>query len=113
MQSIGEQIKSLRKKAGISASQLAKCSGLSKSYISYLEAGIHNNPSIEVLRKLAPYLHVEVHDLKNNNLINKNIDPRFSDLIELIMEAELDEYETQYLYSKVKTIIDSFKKSNE
>lgn len=49
---IGERIKELRKQKGYSITELAEISGVSKSYLSYIERNLQNNPSLQFLSKL-------------------------------------------------------------
>lgn len=56
---IGERIKSLREKKGYSITKLADLAGVSKSYLSYIERNVQNNPSLQVLAKIA--LHLDTH----------------------------------------------------
>lgn len=50
---IGKRIKAMRKKKGLSITKLAKQAGVSKSYLSYIERNIQNNPSMQFLGKIA------------------------------------------------------------
>ena len=50
---IGDRIKSRREKKGYSITELAALAGVSKSYLSYIERNVHNNPSLQVLSKIA------------------------------------------------------------
>ncbi len=59
---IGEQIRKLRRKKGISLTKLAYQTGLSKSMLSQVERGL-SNPSIEKIRSLAEALQVPVFTL--------------------------------------------------
>lgn len=54
---IGQQIKEAREKAGLSLYRLAKLSGVSRSYIYYLENGKRKNPTIETLKKIFDQLN--------------------------------------------------------
>ncbi|WP_078428928.1 helix-turn-helix domain-containing protein [Alkalihalobacterium alkalinitrilicum] len=56
----GGNIRELRKKKGMSLDRLSELSGISKSYLSYIERGLQTNPSISVLEKLAQSLGVEL-----------------------------------------------------
>ena len=61
--SIGQRIGEFRKRKGISLSQLAKESGVSKGYLSALEREGAQNPSVEALAKVARALGVPLHAL--------------------------------------------------
>lgn len=54
----GKKIRSMRKERGLTLNQLADQSGVSKSYISYVERGLQKNPSIEILSKLAKAMDI-------------------------------------------------------
>jgi transcriptional regulator with XRE-family HTH domain len=56
----GRNIRELRKKKRMSLDQLSDLSGVSKSYISYIERGLQTNPSLSVLGKMAKALDVEL-----------------------------------------------------
>lgn len=68
MNDIGSRLKNLRRQARLSLCELAEYSGISKGYISSLEAGKQDNPSIRTLEKLAPFLQVNIEDLMKGNL---------------------------------------------
>ncbi|TWI58121.1 helix-turn-helix domain-containing protein [Halalkalibacter nanhaiisediminis] len=55
----GGIIRALRQKRGMTLNQLAVISGVSKSYISYIERGLQKNPSIIVLKKISEALDIE------------------------------------------------------
>ncbi|WP_216829057.1 helix-turn-helix domain-containing protein [Alkalihalobacterium elongatum] len=56
----GGNIRELRKKKRMSLDRLSELSGVSKSYLSYLERGLQKNPSISVLEKISLALGVEL-----------------------------------------------------
>ncbi len=60
---IGRKIVELRKKRGMTLSELAERANVSKSYISGLERNINDNPSIQVINKIAAILEVNVTTL--------------------------------------------------
>jgi len=64
-QSIGQSIRHYRERRGMTATQLAVKTGLSKSYISELEAGqpTARGPSAAVLYEIAKALEVAMADL--------------------------------------------------
>ncbi|KAA0548338.1 helix-turn-helix transcriptional regulator [Bacillus sp. BGMRC 2118] len=57
----GKKIQDLRTKKGMTLSELSKVSGVSKSYLSFIERGIQKNPSIDVIERLASALDVQPH----------------------------------------------------
>lgn len=60
---IGERLRYLRKKKGYSISRLAKEAGVSKTYLSYLDRGLQNNPSLQFLEKVSSRLGISVEYL--------------------------------------------------
>lgn len=56
-------LKQIRKRAGLSQTQLAMKIGVSTGYISHLETGKRENPSLDVILKLASCLGVTVEQL--------------------------------------------------
>lgn len=67
---IGEQIRKIRKQRGISLTKLAQLSGVSKSYLSYLERDLKKNPSIVIVKKVASILEIPLETLLSNDLGN-------------------------------------------
>ena len=74
----GVFLKECRKEKGISIRKLAANCGLSASYLSYLERGIHGPPSIDVTEKLAEELGVSM-----DTMLAKagHLDPELSKII--------------------------------
>lgn len=58
---IGKRIRALRKKAGLTISQLAETADLSDNYIGFIERGVRL-PTIKTLAKLASTLRVNIAD---------------------------------------------------
>ena len=54
--SLADRIKALRDRAGMSSSELAVKAGLSKGYLSQIEGGEANNPTIDKVKRLAEAL---------------------------------------------------------
>ncbi|MGG4490069.1 helix-turn-helix domain-containing protein [Metabacillus idriensis] len=83
---IGERIKSLRQKKGYSLSELAELSGVSKSYLSYIERDIQKNPSMQFLTKVAVSLGTDLEQLlaedqDSKPKAEKQLDEEWTDLI--------------------------------
>lgn len=69
---IGEFIKIKRKEKGISARELARRTGVSQPYLSQLETGKNNNPTSDMLRKIANGLGISYIELINEaGLVSK------------------------------------------
>jgi XRE family transcriptional regulator, master regulator for biofilm formation len=60
---IGSNIFKIRKKRGISLSELSDRAKISKSYLSNIERNLNQNPSIQILEKIAAVLNVELREL--------------------------------------------------
>ena len=69
---IGENIKKLRKEKGITLSNLAKQSGVSKSYLSNLERGLKKNPSIQIVESVAGVLNIDINELLDRDINFEN-----------------------------------------
>ncbi|MBQ7914639.1 MAG: helix-turn-helix transcriptional regulator [Clostridia bacterium] len=77
---MGEKIKNLREKAGLSQTELADKLGLSKSVISAYEKGIRN-PSFKVLPQLAEALNVsQLYFFEKGEWQNQPVTVDISDL---------------------------------
>ncbi|WP_052144909.1 helix-turn-helix domain-containing protein [Halalkalibacter okhensis] len=59
----GRNIRLLREERGMTLNQLATLSGVSKSYISYIERGMQKNPSIAILERISLALGIEFMEL--------------------------------------------------
>lgn len=85
---IGKRIQQLRMARGLSLSELAERSGVAKSYLSAIERSLQDNPSIQVIEKIAAVLHVSVPALllpeDTNASENDVLDP---DWVALAKEA--------------------------
>ncbi|NOU97318.1 helix-turn-helix domain-containing protein [Paenibacillus sp. LMG 31456] len=60
---IGKNIYKIRKQRGYTLSELAERTGISKSYLSNIERNLKQNPSIQVVEKIALVLKVELKTL--------------------------------------------------
>jgi len=90
-----QEIKNLRKKAGLTQKELANLTGLSQSYIARLERG-DLNPTYENVKKIFSILEneitkVEGTTLKANDIMSKNvISVQTTDTLEKVMKLLLD-----------------------
>lgn len=64
---IGNRIREVRKNKGISLSKLAQISGISKSYLSYVERNLKKNPSVDIVKKISIALDITVESLLAEN----------------------------------------------
>ncbi|RSL31675.1 helix-turn-helix domain-containing protein [Salibacterium salarium] len=65
---IGQKIKLYRRKKGLSLSDLSNKSNISKSYLSYIERDVKQNPSIDVLKKIASVMDISVEELIEDSI---------------------------------------------
>lgn len=63
MNHIGDNIRRMRERAGLSQQQLAERSGISKAQISRLETGTQDNPQIKTLIPLSTALGVSLEEI--------------------------------------------------
>ena len=56
-------LKALREKRGLSQTEVAKRSDVTRFYVSQLESGLRKNPSLPVLKRIAKALGVPVTEL--------------------------------------------------
>ena len=60
---IGENIKKVRKKRGLSQDKLSKLADVTHTTLAKIEAGKNDNPTIKTLQKIAKALNVKIDDL--------------------------------------------------
>lgn len=107
---IGKNIAKIRKENGYTLSELAKLAKISKSYLSNIERNINKNPSIEVMKKIAAVLNVDIISLvqtgseRDINLGNEIEWVRFlNELKELgIEKSQLQQYKILIEFIKWK-----------
>jgi XRE family transcriptional regulator of biofilm formation len=86
---IGETIYQIRKKRGYTLSELAERTHISKSYLSNIERNINNNPSIDVIKKLALVLDVDLITLLGVDSISPihKLDSEWVDFVNDLKES--------------------------
>ena len=62
---MNNNIREVREQQGIKQYALAKMTGLSEGYICHLERGTRDNPTYNVMERIAKALHKEVKDVFN------------------------------------------------
>lgn len=63
MTMIGENIQRIRKMRGLTLSELAERAQISKSYLSNIERNLNQNPSVQIVEKVAQVLGVDFRTL--------------------------------------------------
>ncbi|MCA0755375.1 helix-turn-helix domain-containing protein [Paenibacillus sp. N4] len=84
---IGERIKILRKRNGLSLTELSQRAGVAKSYLSSIERGLQQNPSIQFLEKVGAVLKVTVEDFLNQDEAEPKTDQLDQEWADLVREA--------------------------
>lgn len=100
---IGQRIRQLRIKTGISANKLAKMANISSGYISDIENG-NNTPSLETLYAICTALDVSMAEFFSEN--QPELPPDIRRLLNVIKELtpEQREYMQKFLESFVRKI---------
>src|SRR3954467_12075818 len=86
---IGERIQMLRKKKNLSLTELSEKAAVAKSYLSSIERGIQQNPSIQFLEKVGGVLGITVEEFlhsEETGTDHKNpLDTEWADLVKEAM----------------------------
>ncbi|RDI45715.1 helix-turn-helix domain-containing protein [Falsibacillus pallidus] len=106
---LGQKIYELRKRKGLTLSELADRADISKSYLSNIERNINKNPSIQVTKKIAAVLDVDLNVLLNadSKKINETIETEIADLAKELKSSgiereQIEEYRTLLEFIKWK-----------
>jgi XRE family transcriptional regulator, master regulator for biofilm formation len=90
LKNIGDQIKRIRSKKGLSITKLSLIAGISKGYLSNIESH-KTNPSAHMIQKLAKALEVPVEQLLNIQV--ELLDPEWVELVTQAKEIGIDKEE--------------------
>jgi XRE family transcriptional regulator of biofilm formation len=105
---IGERIKSLREKKGYSITKLADLAGVSKSYLSYIERNMQNNPSLQVMAKIAAPLDSNIEYLLGEEHLPKiHADEMLDEEWRAIIKDAVDEGMSKGDFQALKDLIRS------
>lgn len=86
---LGERVRKRRKGLGLTAKALAKAAGVSTSYISQVERGHQEDPSLPALRRLADALSMDLHALLGAQAPSTDVAQIPAPLQELAQEYKL------------------------
>jgi XRE family transcriptional regulator of biofilm formation len=91
----GNRIREIREKKGLSLNKLSKITGISKSYLSFIERSKQTNPSITIVKKIADALGITMNELLVELKIRNNysIDEKIHKLVLELSKLEIDEEE--------------------
>lgn len=110
---IGNKINEIRKKRGLSLSELAERAKISKSYLSNIERNINQNPSIHVMKKIAIVLDVDLNSLIiTEQNYSKQDTKQDNEWLEFVNEMKDLKIEKDQI-SEFKSIIDYIKWKNQ
>ena len=93
---IGKNIYEIRKKKGLTLTELAEQANISKSYLSNIEREINHNPSIQVMGKISKVLGVDLKNLLTNKSENAILPE--SDWLDLVKELKESGIEIEKLH---------------
>ena len=102
---IGKNIYEIRKRRGLTLSELAGRANISKSYLSNIERNLNRNPSIQVMGKIALVLDVDLKMLlrtDTNKEEEKLPDKEWIDLVSELKESGIEKEEYKTLIEFIK-----------
>jgi XRE family transcriptional regulator, master regulator for biofilm formation len=111
---IGRNIYQIRRKRGYSLSELAERAGVSKSYLSNIERDLNQNPSIQVVKRIAVVLDVDVKaiigsETNNNEETQQLVESEWLDFVMELKESGMDKEKIP----EFRTLIEFIKWQNE
>lgn len=107
---IGKNIQGIRKKKGLTLSELAMRANISKSYLSNIERNLNTNPSVQIMEKLAVVLDVDLRTLIESNY-QAQVLPE-SEWLDFVKELKKSGVEKEQL-QEFKTVIEFAKWKNK
>ena len=103
---VGARIKKLRLQKKYSITELSNKAGVSKSYLSYIERGIQENPSMLVLSRLAKTLDVSLEELMGQNNQDSDhqspVDPEWMDMIDEAIKSGISKEDFAFYLDFIK-----------
>src|SRR5690625_450348 len=103
---IGENIQRIRNKRGLTLSELAERANISKSYLSNIERNLNQNPSIQIIEKIASVLTVDFRMLIGIKSVDDQIpENEWLDFVNELKESgvvieQLKEYKSVIEFAK-------------
>ncbi|WP_090761623.1 helix-turn-helix domain-containing protein [Bacillus sp. OK048] len=105
---IGKNIYEIRMKKGLTLSALAERANISKSYLSNIERNLNQNPSIQVIKKIALVLDVDIKLLLKTLESKEDQQPPDKEWLDLVNELK----ESGIEKNEYKTLIEFIKWQN-
>ncbi|ASK63720.1 transcriptional regulator [Virgibacillus phasianinus] len=107
---IGKNIQVIRKKKGLTLSELASRASISKSYLSNIERNVNTNPSVQIMEKIAAVLDVDLQVLVDSTSDSQAIqESEWIDFVKELKDSGVDKEQLQ----EFKTLIEFAKWKNE
>jgi XRE family transcriptional regulator of biofilm formation len=99
-----------RKQKGLTLSELAKRANISKSYLSNIERNLNRNPSIDVVKRIATVLDIDLDTFLGpvkSNTVQQEIGQDLIDFVAELKETgiqkeQIKEYKTLFEFIKWK-----------
>lgn len=106
---IGSNIQRIRKKKGLTLSELAERAQISKSYLSNIERNLNQNPSIQIVEKIADVLDADFRILLGIQPTNSYPEREWIDFVNELKKSGIEKEQLpQY-----KTVIEFVKWQNK
>lgn len=109
--SLATRLNQLRLRSGESLQDVANAVGISKTHIWELEKGRSQNPSIELLGKIADHFKVTIRSLVGEDMESGGGDEELMRMFRLV--GQLDERERGMLDDMILSMISRRKKIND
>lgn len=107
---IGKNIQELRKKKGLTLSELAIRAHVSKSYLSNIERNINLNPSIQIMDKISVVLEVDLRTLLETESESQTLpESEWLDFVNDLKQSGIEKEKLQ----EYKTVIEFVKWQNK
>ncbi|AYA77606.1 transcriptional regulator [Bacillus sp. Y1] len=107
---IGKNIYEIRKRRGLTLTELADRAGIAKSYLSNIERNLNQNPSINVIEKIASVLEVDLKELlgTGNDVKGPQLDSEWVDFVRELRDSGVEKDQIQ----EYKMLLDFIKWQN-
>ncbi|WP_158734942.1 helix-turn-helix domain-containing protein [Alteribacillus sp. YIM 98480] len=104
---IGKKIRLYRRTKRMSLTELSRKADVSKSYLSYIERDVKQNPSIEVLKKIAAVMDITVEELIEDSLPSiyeeaHDLDEEWLNLIQEAIDAGISKQQFKDFQEYIK-----------
>jgi XRE family transcriptional regulator, master regulator for biofilm formation len=109
---VGRKIHEIRKKKGLTLTEVAERANISKSYLSNIERDLNQNPSIFIIKKLSMVLDVDVKVLLNpyfNEETQTNLEREWIELVNELKEFGVEKDQIH----EIKTFIEYIRWKND